>query len=1318
MNRRDPLGRTVLHLLASSDDPAAFDFLTLLLTHPSVNYNLQDHESGWTALHRALYVGHVHVALLLLERTDIDTTIRDWEGLTAFDLYNTTVDGTCPRPEDDLALGGGVLFVWGSNRNYNLGLGHSNDSSTPERLKLPRPVATTAIAGRRFDRPLVRDVSLSRWHTVVATNERRQNVYVCGVGTNGRLGRMPPAQPQLEPLREWDEPVRAVVAAQDHTVLITMQGAVYTFGANRMAQLGYTLEEGLGTTASSSGTIRSQGVSSQGTTISALGTELDIQVSPRRVLGPLKREVVLGAAASRLHTVVFTSDAVYTWGTNNGQLGYDRHSAPVQVQPRRVTSITAPVRQVAATEFATACLLASWDVVVLHGDAYFKITFPMPRVPSEAGLFRARHVPAKPMIRRLTCTGTTFAALTELGDLYTFHMEHPSATGAKVTPPRPQLVWSVRRKFAAVRDVAIGLDGTIVLCTNDGHVYVRERKLDVRAKTRTPKFQLVPYLQRVVRVMANDLGSWAAVQAPTRPASIPVRGPSLADDLLALVPETSVAVPVDDMTASIATMTTAENDDSESDDEASTMLSRYLAHARTILLRASAWPTACLGPLREALPAAYTTTGCDAALCVDRGGCMIPVHRDLLALRIPSLTPFLWQTRPTTTAPVDIVLATAPKTTIVHLPGLSLVSALVLVHYLYTDDLLPVWTAQMHVVLQPLCRSVGVSMERVRPELLACATLLDLAAVRTSLEHGLLRAPPSTMRTQCLHVFERIRPGASLADVPGADALLHLADADVPCHTLFLRRSPMLQALCAWRQDCGEHGPIEIAMPHWSWRVMRLGLAFLYTDAGTSIFDGTDAEVTPDQFMDLVLDVLQLADELLLSKLQLLTLTFLTPRIKPTNVGALLTDAQRLNAPALREVCLTYIAHNLETLLERHCLDLLLPSMRRDVTQHIQTLQEAHTHRSIARDRLFALTLKHQDFVDTLDLPPPSLHTLCLQVAKWEKPARSLPTSHTASAPSHPASAAATDDTMLFAMDDDVSTAGPAAATATATAEPAWHTVGAKTTPRPQRPSSVSPSPVPPPMAMPGTASPSTSYSGPRMMASRSSLEPSPSMMHEARPRTDPPSRRTPTSTSPSSAVSVETQRAMAQMAVAPKLSQKERKRQQQQQQQQQPRTALQEATPVWHRTSRPSPSTSPATAFPALSSTHAAPRSGTTPTTPPVLSFAQIQAQQQWDAQRQQAQQQRPTNFAQILDEERRVQERVQQEREEAEAFERWFEEESRRVQEEARRQQASQRTSQHQRRANPPPRRSGAASSSHQGRRGRRRGKPDPTSARIDDM
>jgi inhibitor of Bruton tyrosine kinase len=62
VNAYDPLGRAVLHLACSATDPAATEYVRLLLAHPNINVNALDKENHWTPLHRALYHGNLSSA--------------------------------------------------------------------------------------------------------------------------------------------------------------------------------------------------------------------------------------------------------------------------------------------------------------------------------------------------------------------------------------------------------------------------------------------------------------------------------------------------------------------------------------------------------------------------------------------------------------------------------------------------------------------------------------------------------------------------------------------------------------------------------------------------------------------------------------------------------------------------------------------------------------------------------------------------------------------------------------------------------------------------------------------------------------------------------------------------------------------------------------------------------------------------------------------------------------------------------------------------------------------------------------------------------
>ena len=59
VNARDDQGRTVLHLACASLERSSLECVRLLLAHSAVQVNIQDVESHWTPLHRAMYAGNI-----------------------------------------------------------------------------------------------------------------------------------------------------------------------------------------------------------------------------------------------------------------------------------------------------------------------------------------------------------------------------------------------------------------------------------------------------------------------------------------------------------------------------------------------------------------------------------------------------------------------------------------------------------------------------------------------------------------------------------------------------------------------------------------------------------------------------------------------------------------------------------------------------------------------------------------------------------------------------------------------------------------------------------------------------------------------------------------------------------------------------------------------------------------------------------------------------------------------------------------------------------------------------------------------------------
>ena len=122
-----------------------------------------------------------------MQRDDIDTSLKDFEGYRAFDVYNTTVEETMPSKCN---TGSGLeLYTWGSNRyvpiflpsfshsngvyprNTSLGHGDTDDRTHPEQVVLRHHEQVGGDTKPRDDisftlQPaMVRDVQMSRLHT-------------------------------------------------------------------------------------------------------------------------------------------------------------------------------------------------------------------------------------------------------------------------------------------------------------------------------------------------------------------------------------------------------------------------------------------------------------------------------------------------------------------------------------------------------------------------------------------------------------------------------------------------------------------------------------------------------------------------------------------------------------------------------------------------------------------------------------------------------------------------------------------------------------------------------------------------------------------------------------------------------------------------------------------------------------------------------------------------------------------------------------------------------------------------------------------------
>ncbi|XP_057183693.1 inhibitor of Bruton tyrosine kinase-like isoform X2 [Triplophysa rosa] len=252
-------------------------------------------------------------------------SIQDKEGLSVLDLTmkdrptHVVFRNTDPTE----------VYTWGSNTNFSLGHGNQESRHRPEIVDL-------------FSRSgvYVKQVVLCKFHSVFLS--QKGQVYTCGHGQGGRLGHGD-EQTYLVP-RIVDgllsHQCSQIAAARDHTVVLTEEGYVYTFGLNTHYQLGLSPP--------------------------LASSQIPKQVSCKA----LKGRMVIGVAAGRFHTVLWTRDAVYTVGLNGGQLGYllEPNGEKCVTAPRQVSALHhkyVNIAMAAASHGATVCVTEKGDVYLL-----------------------------------------------------------------------------------------------------------------------------------------------------------------------------------------------------------------------------------------------------------------------------------------------------------------------------------------------------------------------------------------------------------------------------------------------------------------------------------------------------------------------------------------------------------------------------------------------------------------------------------------------------------------------------------------------------------------------------------------------------------------------------------------------------------------------------------------------------------------------------------------------------------------------------------------------------------------------------------------
>jgi len=217
----------------------------------------------------------------------------------------------------------GKVYAFGSNRAMELGL-------RKDVTQVTMPQLMKSIRSQKIVQITSSPSASGQAHTIALSAEGE--VYTFGTSTRGSLGQGPDVKQTAPLLMRFTQEVRIryVAAGARHSLMVADSGKLYSFGDNGCGQLGTD-------------------------TVDDKKRTLKFADTPVAVGGPLFEVPIVRLAVGDDHSIAVTKDnMVFTWGANsNGQLGIGRtddQARPVRVRElerqgvREVSSVACGAR--------------------------------------------------------------------------------------------------------------------------------------------------------------------------------------------------------------------------------------------------------------------------------------------------------------------------------------------------------------------------------------------------------------------------------------------------------------------------------------------------------------------------------------------------------------------------------------------------------------------------------------------------------------------------------------------------------------------------------------------------------------------------------------------------------------------------------------------------------------------------------------------------------------------------------------------------------------------------------------------------------------
>lgn len=452
----DIYGRTILHLLVLANQPQVLKSL-LRNSDARALASACDYENGWTPFHYAVYykrLACLHVLEKAIKDSDAIFKIKDRAGYTPKQLWSNNYQDFVYVPR----------YI-----DFDGKLKLEKRWKTTECDKPTRKVFDVPWDDDRGGSHIALYANDDIYHNLVIKpqdptqeNDTRYRQYLVSKRFQAAVladGIVYDTLPRSKGDLSWHqslEDVEVIAISNNHILAVTADN-VYGWGLNSYNQLGFT------------------------STKSSKNYKDIFEATPTKIAIKTNQKV-LGVACSKVHSLVFTENEIWTFGLNIGQMGSRIHDQSFDVVCDGTTmqgriestpvsmSLRDNIKLVATSELCMVVVTTKNDIHVYHLSQHHKLP-KLTRSTREVNfdLFKPGRLTRSLNIIKVSTKSKSFAAvLTDTGDVYSFNpLEH--------TKPKYTALWRAHDHTTRAVDFDISTSGSIVVCTRNGFVFRRQR---------------------------------------------------------------------------------------------------------------------------------------------------------------------------------------------------------------------------------------------------------------------------------------------------------------------------------------------------------------------------------------------------------------------------------------------------------------------------------------------------------------------------------------------------------------------------------------------------------------------------------------------------------------------------------------------------------------------------------------------------------------------------------------------------------------------------------------------------------------------------